>query len=88
MKAKPANSSKASNAKAAPRSKVSKPSVVAAPKSGACACGCGGKPRMGKFLPGHDAILHSMMLQAEREGISLLAVRRKRNKAARAKALA
>lgn len=44
-----------------------KPKRVAAVKEGRdCECGCGDKPKGGRFLPGHDAKLHSR-LKKERE---------------------
>src|SRR5512144_2506447 len=35
---------------------------------GACLDGCGGSPRKGLFLPGHDARLKSALQKAAREG--------------------
>lgn len=32
-----------------------------------CLCGCGGVPKGGKFLPGHDAKFHSMLKKQEKE---------------------
>ena len=32
-----------------------------------CECGCGGHPKRGRFLAGHDAILHSRLLTEARE---------------------
>lgn len=33
-----------------------------------CACGCGGTPKQGKFLPGHDAKVRSKLIEDARGG--------------------
>jgi hypothetical protein len=33
-----------------------------------CACGCGGSPKKGEFLPGHDARLKSQLRRAAADG--------------------
>lgn len=37
------------------------------PQATRCECGCGGEPKSGRFLPGHDSKLKSRLLQTMRK---------------------